>query len=487
MRGPEVSSTERSTRRRTEPTAVRDRRGVPVSCSHRPALELYEKALLQYQSYVGDPLATIDEALREAPDFVLGHLFRATVLMTLAEQRFVGDARASVAAAEALLPAAHPREVGLAAAARHLVEGEWDGAVMAFDHVLVEHPRDAFAIQSAHLLDFYRGDAQNLRTRVSRVLPHWSPSVPGYSYILGMHAFGLEECHQYPEAEETGRRALALEPKDGWAVHAVTHVMEMQGRIDEGIEWLESRERDWAPDNSFAFHNYWHLALYYLDRQRYADVLALYDTRVQPEPAEFTLQLLDATALLWRLHLEGVDLGRRGDVVADNWAGRVERERGFYAFNDLHAMLAFTMAGREKEAARLLADLEWTVDHGTGVNVMMTREVGLPLCRALQAFGQGRYDEAAARIERVRDGAHRFGGSHAQRDVLTLTLIEAAIRSSQPALARHYIAERTVHKPSSAWGWRLLARTIPRVEDAPGNSTPGPDQAPRSSMAAPAA
>src|SRR5690606_16939333 len=141
---------------------------------------------------------------------------------------------------------------------------DWGGACAAFDRVLVDHPRDAFALQTAHLFDFYRGDALNLRNRVSRVLPHWTPSVPGYSYVLGMHAFGLEEQNQYPEAESTARRALELQRRDPWSIHAVTHVMEMQGRIDEGIAWLESRERDWAPENAFAPHNYWHLALYYL-------------------------------------------------------------------------------------------------------------------------------------------------------------------------------------------------------------------------------
>jgi tetratricopeptide (TPR) repeat protein len=429
-----------------------------VSLADGAVLDLYERALQQYQSYVGDPVATIDEALERAPDFVLGHAFRATVLMTFAERRFAEQARVSVVSAEALLPHANARERALVAAARQLVDGDWDAACAALDRVLVDHPRDAFAVQSAHLMDFYRGDALNLRNRISRVLPHWSPGVPGYSYILGMHAFGLEECNQYAEAEETGRRALALQPKDAWAVHAVTHVMEMQGRIDEGIAWLESREADWAPDNGFAFHNYWHLALYHLDRQRYADALALYDTRVHPAPPDFALQLLDATSLLWRLHLEGVDVGGRAATVADNWARRLETERGFYAFNDMHAMMAFTMAGREAEAARLRDDLEWTVKHGAGVNRMMTHDVGLPVCLAIQAFGRERYAEAIERLEPVRDVAARFGGSHAQRDALTLTLIEAALRSGQAALARHYIAERTVHKPGGGWGWRLLAR-----------------------------
>ncbi len=460
-----VVATDRAARRHGNRSVAQDARGVPVSCVDRSALELFEKALVEYQSYVGDSIATIEHALAQAPDFVLGHVFKATVLMTFTERRFAEQARVSVTSAEALLPLADPRERGLATAARRLVDGDWDAACAAFDRVLVDHPRDAFAIQSAHLMDFFRGDALNLRNRISRVLPHWTPSVPGYSYILGMHAFGLEECNQYAQAEETARQALALEPKDGWAVHAGAHVMEMEGRIDEGIAWLVSREQDWAPNNGFAFHNYWHLALYYLDRQRYADALALYDSRIHAAPPDFALQLLDATALLWRLYLEGVDLGARCEALADNWAGRLETERGFYAFNDMHAMMSFTMARREAAAAQLVRDLEWAATKAAGVNRMMTRDVGLPVCLAVQAFGRERYAEAIRHIEPMRDIAARFGGSHAQRDALTLTLIEAAIRSGELALARHYIAERTVHKPASAWGRRLLARASARAEE----------------------
>ena len=59
----------------------------------------------------------------------------------------------------------------------------------------------------------------------------------------------------------------------------------------------------------------------------------------------------------------------------------------------------------------------------------------------------------------MRDIAHRFGGSHAQRDLITLTLIEAALRNGQPNRARHFIAERLVHKPQGRWGLRLADRT----------------------------
>jgi hypothetical protein len=124
----------------------------------------------------------------------------------------------------------------------------------------------------------------------------------------------------------------------------------------------------------------------------------------------------------------------------------------------MHAMMAFALARRDAEAEQLLSDLDWTVEQGPPTNRSMTRDVGRAICRGLRAFGQERYGEAIAELQPVRDIASRFGGSHAQRDVLTLTLIEAAIRSAQPALARHYLAERLVLKPDSTWARRLQAR-----------------------------
>lgn len=435
----------------------RDARDVPLSQATPEALSGYETALTQFQTYVGDPVATLDATLAEAPEFVMGHLFKALALFTTGEKQFVPLAETALALAVPRLPGATERERGLAAATRRFLDGDWDAGCRQLDQVLVEHPRDVMALQVAHLVDFYRGDALNLRNRVSRVLPHWDESVPGYSYVLGMHAFGLEEMNQYPEAEAAGRRALALERKDAWAVHAVAHVMEMQGRIDEGIAWLDSRQGDWAPDNGFAFHNWWHLALFHMDAARYDRALALYDAAIHPEPAQFVLPLVDATALLWRLYLEGVDVGARFETVADEWQARQETDQGFYAFNDFHAMLAFAATGRQKAISRQLAELAAAAEQG-GTNGMMSRDVGLPLAHGAAAFARAQYSVAIESIEPVRDTAHRFGGSHAQRDLLSLTLIEAALRDGQRSRAKHYLAERLVHKPTSAWAQRLAGR-----------------------------
>jgi tetratricopeptide (TPR) repeat protein len=435
-----------------------DHRGLAISTTSTAALEHFEKALEQFHAYRGDPLATIDAALAEDEAFVVGHLFKAFVLATTGEGRHLPAARDAVARAASLSARANARERALIVAARQLVDGQWHTANRSFDAVLREWPRDALAIQTAHLMDFYRGDALNLRNRISRVLPAWSTSLPGYSYILGMHAFGLEECNQYADAEAAGRRAVDLVPTDGWAVHAVTHVMEMQGRIDEGIGWLTSRAADWATDdNAFAPHNWWHLALFHMDRGAFDAALDLYDRRISPAQGTMLLVLVDCTALLWRLQLEGVNVGDRFERVADLWHSSADVERGFYAFNDAHAMMSYSATRRSADGERLLAGMRVTAADGAGANRTMTRDIGLPVAEGIMAFAQGHYAEAIERIDPVRDIAHGFGGSHAQRDLLTLTLITAAIRTGDTARARHLLAERQVHKPT-AWSARLAAR-----------------------------
>src|SRR3546814_9918921 len=98
---------------------------------------------------------------------------------------------------------------------------------------------------------------RGLRDRVGSVLPKWWSDGPGYSILLGMHAFGLEETGDYARAEAAGRRALDMQPLDCWAHHAVAHVMELQGRAEDGIGWMIAREPHWSGDDHFfRVHNW---------------------------------------------------------------------------------------------------------------------------------------------------------------------------------------------------------------------------------------
>jgi hypothetical protein len=108
----------------------------------------------------------------------------------------------------------------------------------------------------------------------------------------------------------------------------------------------------------------------------------------------------------------------------------------------MHAMMAFVGAGRAKTADAVLEAQRAAID-AAGDNAQFTREVGDTATRAIKAFGDGDYAETVRLLRPIRSYAHRFGGSHAQRDLLDLTLIEAATRAGQDRLAAALRAERT--------------------------------------------
>ena len=442
-----------------------DARGCPTSAPSSVSLQQYEQALELSASYQLDPLATIQKAIDADPAFAMGHALRAGLAVMATDRGAVPMLQESVEAIEALGRRAVDRERAHAAAARAWLEGDFAGSIHRYGEILLDHPQDLLALQVAHVGDFFLGASSMLRDRVAQVLPTWDSSTPGYGYVLGMYAFGLEETALYSRAEDIGRRALDANRRDAWAVHAVTHVMEMQGRLRDGVEWLTTRENDWSVNNGFAFHNWWHLALFNLESGNYARVLELYDQRIRATPSEIPLEMIDATALLWRLELRSANVGDRWQKLAASWEPLAEHS--YYAFNDAHAVMAFAAAGRGELVQRTIAAMERKAA-GSDTNAMMTRDVGLPLARAVAAFAVGRYGDTIALLQPIRTIANRFGGSHAQRDLIHLTLVEASLRARHNRLARALIAERTQLKPSSPFNWQLTARSMDLNGDTAG-------------------
>jgi hypothetical protein len=94
------------------------------------------------------------------------------------------------------------------------------------------------------------------------------------------------------------------------------------------------------------------------------------------------------------------------------------------------------------------AERALTAEDARRDNHAMAREVGLPLARALLAFARGDDDNAADQLYGVRTHAARFGGSHAQRDVIDQTLLAACARGrGRKALGRAVLNERLLAKP----------------------------------------
>lgn len=441
---------------------LKDTHGNTLSGATASGLERLEEAQQLFRCYSGDPLAATDDAIAAAPGMVMAHVLRAWLNLLGTEPGTLPAAREALAIAQSL-PATR-REAGHVAAVAQLVAGRWHAAARILEDVSIDHPADALALQVGHQLDFFTGNSRMLRDRIARALPSWSESMPGYHALLGMHAFGLEETAEYGRAEAEGRRAVELEPRDGWAQHAVAHVMEMQGRQRDGVAWMRANPDAWAKDSFFAVHNWWHLALFHLELGEVDAVLELYDGPIYGQRSTVILDMVDASALLWRLHLRGVDVGDRWKPVAEAW--RPHARAGNYAFNDAHAVMAFIGAGLDEEVAGVQAAQQEAVQRNDD-NAAFTREVGQPVVAALKAFADGDYGFSVDALRSVRGIAQRFGGSHAQRDLLDLTLIESAWRSGNLNLARALTAERLQLKSTSPWAVALHQRSTAQRRPEP--------------------
>ncbi|MFE5909125.1 tetratricopeptide repeat protein [Streptomyces wedmorensis] len=353
-----------------------------------------------------------------------------------------------------------PRERLHTAAAETLLAGDLRRAAGLLERLTLAYPRDALALFVGHQLDFLTGDAVRLRDRVGGALSAWDADDPHRGPLLGMYAFGLEESGHYDRAEEVGAAAVARNPQDVWAVHAVVHTYEMRGRYADGIAYLDARTGDWSGDNFLAVHNWWHYALFALEAGDTDTAMRVYDANLHNgRSAGLAMQLLDAAALLWRLHLSGIDQAPRWEALADAWTARADPP--FYAFNDVHAVMSYVGAGRPAEAERLVADRQrWLERPGAGAstNDAMTAEIGLPVCRALVAHAHGDHAAAVDLLWPLRRRLHEFGGSHAQRDAVQQTLLESSLRARRHDLARALISERTGLRPDSPYNRRSQAR-----------------------------
>ena len=435
-----------------------DQHGAPITGSAE-AVALYDAATDAWLRFSPGVVDLSGRLMTEHPDVPMGHALGAYLYLSSTDAPDVETAQALWSALDAL--PLNQREAAHRDAIGKWIAGDWSGAARALDEVLTRWPSDLTALQIGHALDFFTGDAANLRDRPGRAHFAIDPAHPHHGFVRGMHAFGLEESGDYGLAEANGRAAIATNPDDVWAIHAIVHVFEMQGRIDEGIRFLMERRADWGAGNLFTVHNWWHLAIYLLEAGEIDAALAIYDAEVHNANSQnVPLEMLDASALLWRLYLAGADTGGRFAPLADAWSTRLD-DPSWYVFNDVHAVMALVGAGRIADAEQRVTELAGSVHrNGQGTNVAMTSEIGLPASRAIIRYAQGRYDDVVAELFPIRRVYQHFGGSHAQRDALQRTLLVAALRSNQNDLAAALTSERLSTRETSVYGWDMRAQVL---------------------------
>jgi tetratricopeptide (TPR) repeat protein len=428
--------------------AFTDRWGVPVRADSADSVALLDIAIEELAALAGDPVADADAAVAADDSLVLGHIYRAYL-------QLYGTTPEGVAAAGEILKqldetAMGERELHHLRAARHWAKGDWEATTRSLERALLCHPRDLLALKVAQDLYFFLGNRLELRDIAARVLPAWPRDRPGWGYVQGIYAFGLEENADYRQAEARARAALDCNPKDVWSVHALAHVFEMEGNQRDGVDFLTASAPDWSP-SYFAIHNWWHRGLYHLELGEIGETLALYDDPIRAGRSTEWLDVVDAAALLWRLSLFGVDVAERAGQLAADIDDLVGSP--VYIFNDWHAVMAFGLAGDVERTERVIASNRHLA---APTNAGAAERAGLALLEAFAAFAACRPDRAIDLLIDIRPRASAVGGSHAQRDVIDLTLIAAAARSGDDSLARALVTERVARKPAAEAAARRL-------------------------------
>lgn len=381
--------------------------------------------------------------LRADPDFVQAYAVQGLFLMLMGRRELVVDAVSALARAQQILAQgdALPRERLYVSALADWIGGHPGQAVQRLEQVLRTDPCDALAMKLSHAIRFVLGDETGMRRSVERVLPAYDESHAAYGYLLGCHAFSLEETGDYARAETTGRRGLWLVSDDAWGLHAVAHVHDMTGCAQRGLDWLEGREGAWAHCNNFRFHVWWHKALMHLDLGQIDAVLALYDHEVRAERTDDYRDIANGTALLMRLELEGVDVDDRWQELAD--LAETRTQDGCLIFADLHYLLALNGDSRDEAAQRLIRRIGRDAARSeTRAERNMARP-GMEAATGLRAFAEGRFASAFAHLSAARGDMQRAGGSHAQRDVFERMTIDAGIRAGQFDAAEAILNDRS--------------------------------------------
>jgi tetratricopeptide (TPR) repeat protein len=411
--------------------------GNPVSGDDPVALAAIDQFASGLVAYRDDLAGILGATSRSNQPLV--HVYAGMLHMLAEAPGAEENARPFLARAQAA--SGNPREKGLATALGHWIAGGLLETIAALEAIHATWPRDLATLKLLHYHLFNRGAfAALLRSAQTAVA-----AAPEIGQVHGMAAFGYEQLHLLDEAEAAARRALALTPEEPWAEHALAHVMLTQGRIDEGIAFLEEARGGWGGLNSFMLtHLWWHLALFYLSAGREAEALAAYDEQVWAQAKDYSQDQVGAVSLLSRLEVAGISIGTRWHELGAYL--EVRSRDVVQPFLSVQYLYGLARAERP-EADALLAAIAAAAADPTREDREIWARAALPLAEGLVAHARGDFESAAARIGEALPALQSLGGSHAQRDLFDLLLVDAQLRSGAVAQAQQALELRRAHDP----------------------------------------
>jgi len=408
-------------------------------------INAFVQGFLAYQTQAVQILGVIDAH----PGSCLGNAYAGFLWMFLEAPD--APARAAPYLERALAAPGTARERANAQVLAAWVAGDIPLTLRLCEAAARQFPTDLALIKLGQYHFFNLGNAAGML----RMALHALPACQDLPHVHGMIAFGFEQCHLLTEAESAARRAMQIEPADPWAHHALAHVMLTQGRVDEGITFLESVAPLWEGLNSFMHtHNWWHLALFYLSRDRFEDALAAYDRHVWACEKDYSQDQVGAVSLLARMEFAGLDVGNRWDEVAERIAQRgADTTAPFLTLQYLYALAraGLPQTGTLMQAIAARAEAP-THDRAAWA------EVALPAAKGILAHAAGDGATAARELGRALPRMREIGGSHAQRDFFEQIHLDALLRAGDLSAAQQVLELRRGFDPDGIPLNRLLAQ-----------------------------
>jgi len=435
-----------------------DCRGLELTTASADAARHIDQAVTDYLDYGTTASAQVKAALDADRDFALALCFRGYFLLMLENKAVLPKVQQTLEQIRPHLGGLTKRERLHASALAAWAAGDIMKACFHWEQALTESPHDLLALKLHHTMSFYAGRSQVMRSVLAGVLGEWDDGVAGYGCVQGMYAYALEECGAYEEAESWGREAVGRNPGDLWAIHSVTHVLEMQGRSAEGVKWLDYTPDQWAKKNPFKAHVWWHAALFQMAQGDYDRALSLYDRELCSVNSKTYVDVSNQAALLKRLQMSGVDVGDRWEALAEHSQMRIHDH--MLPFRDAHFCLALAANGNFAVARRHIESMAEFAGQGQEWRAAVTRNVLLPLCEGMIAYEEGKYDEASDLLWAVRNDIVSIGGSHAQRDLFAQIICDAALRARNLPLARSLLSERVQSRGSRKGNWQTYAEVL---------------------------
>lgn len=429
---------------------MQDQRGLTITTSVPTVVTQLATFQQQFLGYGPDVTVALDAAAAD-PECGYAQACCAMLQMFLESGEAPALARPYLVQARRQRAAASEREQWFIDAVGAWVEADMPRALALHEVLAERYPRDLAAVKLGQYHYFNVGDAPGM-LRLALKARTANADDP---YLHGLLAFALEECHVLEAAEQAARTAIRLQRAEPWAHHALAHVLETQGRIAEGIDFMESVSATWEGLNSFMHsHNWWHLCLYYLDSDQPERVLAVYDDHIWGLWKDYSQDQIGAVSLLARLELHGVEVGEeRWQELADHLVGRTEEH--VQPFLDLQYLYGLARAGRA-EAQTMATGIERYASTAPDFVRPIWQIVAVPLARALVAYSEGDSGYAVRAFETALPRLREIGGSHAQRGLFGRLYLSALLRAGHYVQAQQDLALRYRARPQVGWIRRQL-------------------------------